>query len=71
MFASEISLAMRNILLIQLLLVIMVPSYGVPVYLKLLHIWKKFNASMVTQSRARTNKKRNKFWEIDMTDLEP
>lgn len=67
MFSSELTIAIRNILLVQLL-VIMVPGHPVPVCRQLLNIWKLVTSS---EPKKETRKKPNKFWEIDMTKFEP
>lgn len=68
MFSSELTLEIRNILLIQLLLVLMLPGYAVLACSRLISIWKSIKAPFPKEE---TSKKRNKFREIDMTKFEP
>jgi len=65
MAAHEISILLRNILLLQLLTIVIVPDYAFGIQKKLFKLWK----SIITPVKA-TPEKRGKFWEIDMTKFE-
>lgn len=67
MFSFESAIGIRNILLVQLLIV-MVPGHAVLVCRELLKIWKSINAA---RPKKEPRKKQNKFWEIDLTKFEP
>jgi len=71
MSASDIIIGMRNIILIQLLMVVTVPAHAFRVRRELLKIWKIVNTPMLPKKNALSNKKRGSFWEIDMTRFEP
>lgn len=65
---SETSMLIRNILLLQLLTIAVVPEYAFQVHRKILKMWKSIMNSVPL--KAPTDKK-DKFWEIDMTKFEP
>lgn len=73
MHADMLTINLRNILLIQLLLLsIMTLAGTMPVIQQeLLKIWKTFKTPVLPIKPTRTNHKSNKFWEIDMTKFEP
>ena len=64
----ETSMLIRNLLLLQLLTIFVVPDYAFQVHQKLCKFWK----SIVIPVRLMIpTGKREKFWEIDMTKFEP
>jgi len=65
---ETLSIVLRNILLLQLLTIIVVPDYAFGMHKKLLKLWKSFVAPISPKTPP---DKRGKFWEIDMTKLEP
>jgi hypothetical protein len=71
MFASDTILGIRNILLIQLLLIVTSPAQAIQVRRELLKIWKRNNTSVLPKENALSNKKKGSFWEIDLTRFEP
>ena len=71
MHSELITLAFRNMLLCQLLLVSVLFSAMPAAQQELLKIWKSLNTPLLRKKIARTNHKSNKFWEIDMTKFEP
>jgi len=68
MSAQETSMVIRNILLLQLLTFVVIPDYAFQIHKKLLKIWKTLNAQLLPRN---PKAKKEKFWEIDMTKLEP
>jgi len=62
---------LRNMLLIQLLLVLAFAGNTAVVHKELLRIWKTLKVPFIAPRPNRTNHKSNKFWEIDMTKFEP
>lgn len=70
MLGDEIMFSIRNILLLQLLTFVVAPDYAFQVHQQLLKIWKSLNTPMLLKKPA-GQKKREKFWEIDMTKFEP
>ena len=70
MFAHEVTIGIRNILLIQLLVIVLVPGCAFQVHQGLMKIWKTLNTPLLPEKPA-DPKKREKFWEIDMTRFEP
>jgi len=71
MFASDIIIAIRDILLIQLLMIVTVPAHAYLVRQELLKIWKIINTPVLPKKNTLSNKKSGSFWEIDMTKFEP
>ncbi len=67
MFASNLAIGLRNILLVQLFVVLLAPGYAVQVHLELLKIWRTLRTAFVI----RRPRPRSRFWEIDMTQFEP
>ena len=67
MVAHELTLGIRNLLLVQLMLIITSPGHTLLVRQELLKIWKCITAPALFKK----NKKQNSFWEIDMTKFEP
>ena len=70
MFTPETSIVIRNILLLQLLTLVIVPSYALQIHHKLLKIWKSLNTPALPKKPTGKAKK-ERFWEIDMTKFEP
>lgn len=70
MFGEELIITIRNILLVQLVMVSvsLAPERAVLVRQEFLKIWKSLNAPFLPK---KTDKGREKFWEIDMTKFEP
>jgi hypothetical protein len=68
MSSPETFLLIRNILLLQLLTMVVVPEYAFQSHRKLLRVWKSI---MKPFSHKVTADKKDKFWEIDMTKFEP
>jgi len=66
MVTLETSILLRNILLLQLLTIVIVPDCAFGIQKKLLKLWK----SIITPVKIPPDK-RGKFWEIDMTKFEP
>ena len=64
-------IGIRNILLVQLLMIIVAPAHALQVCRELLKIWRSINAQFLHMGQARTNKNLSRFWEIDMTKFEP
>ncbi len=68
MFTPETAILLRNILLLQLLTIAIVPDYAFGIQKKIAKLWK----SITTPLNHRTiPNKRGKFWEIDMSKFEP
>lgn len=69
MYTHDAVLAIRNILLLQLMVIALVPGHVALVRQELLKIWKRINEPF--SFKKTTDKKKNRFWEIDMTKFEP
>jgi len=67
MIMPEFSVSIRNVLLIQLLIVLLAPDYALQLRQELQKLWKTLNTPWIPLRRAA----RSKFWEIDMTKFEP
>lgn len=61
--------SIRNILLVQFLIVIMAPGHAISVCRDMIRVWRSINAPFLQRKKAR--KKGSSFWEIDMTKFEP
>ena len=70
MFEFKIDIGIRNILLVQMLMIAMVPGYALQVHRELVKIWKTLKTPILPK-RAGPSKKSSKFWEIDLTKFEP
>ncbi len=70
MWRDEMMFSIRNILLLQLLTLVAAPDYAFQARRRLLKIWKSLNAPMFPKKPI-GQKKRERFWEIDMTKFEP
>lgn len=66
---SEFTIGIRNILLVQFLIIIMAPDQAVYVQQEMIRIWRSINAPFLHGKE--TRKKGSRFWEIDMTKFEP
>ena len=71
MHTDAIVIALRNILLVQLLTALALAGNFPRLQQELLRIWKTHNAPLLWKKPAKPNHKSGKFWEIDMTDFEP
>ena len=71
MHIELISINLRNILLFQLLAILAITGNAPVVQQELLRIWKTLKAPLRLIKSTKTNHPSNKFWEIDMTKLEP
>ncbi len=70
MFDFKMGFGIRNILLVQMLMIVMVPGYALQVRRELVKIWKTLKTP-VLHKRTRPSKRIGKFWEIDLTKIEP
>jgi hypothetical protein len=71
MHPDVIMIALRNILLIQLLMALTLAGNSPRLQQELLRIWKTLKAPLLWKKPLKPNHKSGKFWEIDMTDFEP
>ena len=71
MHIEIISINLRNILLFQLLAILAITGNAPVVQQELLRIWKMLKAPFILIKSTKTNHPSNKFWEIDITKLEP
>ncbi len=71
MHPDAITIALRNILLVQLLMALTLAGNSPRLQQELLRIWKSLNAPLLWKKPTKPNHKSGKFWEIDMTDFEP
>jgi hypothetical protein len=71
MHIDIIAVSLRNILFFQLMMVLVLAGNTPLVPQELLKIWKTLNTPLLPKRPGVTNHKSNKFWEIDMTKLEP
>jgi hypothetical protein len=69
MVPHEFTLGMRNILLVQFLLIAALPGHASLFRLQLIRIWRTINAPFL--QKRKTRRKGSRFWEIDMTKFEP
>jgi hypothetical protein len=66
-----IAINLRNILLLQLLVVLSI-ALNIPIiHRDLLRFWNTLKAPFLMIKSTKTNHPSNKFWEIDMTKFEP
>ena len=70
MFDFNIGFGIRNILLVQMLLIVMVPDYALQVRRELVKIWKMLKTPILPK-RTGPSKKSGRFWKIDLTKFEP
>lgn len=66
-----ITLNLRNILALNLLVLLTLAGSEPLVQRELLKIWNILNHPLLPKKTSGTNHKSNKFWEIDMTKFEP
>ncbi len=62
---------LRNIFLVQLVVVLTLAGNESMVQQELLKIWRMLNTPLLPKKPSETNHKSNKFWEIDLTKFEP
>jgi hypothetical protein len=70
MFEFKTGIGIRNILLVQMLMIVLVPGYALQVRRELAKLWRTLKTP-VFPKRTGPSKKGGKFWEIDLTKLEP
>lgn len=70
MFEFKTVIGIRNILLVQMLMIVLVPGYALQVRRELVKIWKTLKTPILPK-KADSLKKGGKFWEIDLTKFEP
>jgi hypothetical protein len=66
-----LTINLRNILLFQLIVALAFADNAPVVHHELFRIWKRLKAPFLLIKSNTTNNPSNKFWEIDMTKLEP
>jgi hypothetical protein len=66
---QDLTLVVRNILLIQLLTIFLVPRCALVARRELLRFWRSIHAPLLHGKEA--PKKGSNFWKIDLTKLEP
>lgn len=64
-------MTLRNVFVLQMLLVLALAGNEPVVQQELLKIWKRLNTPLLPKKHAETNHRSNRFWEIDLTRLEP
>ena len=70
MFEFKSGIGIRNILLVQLLVLVLVPGYALQVRRELVKIWHTLKTPIFPKKTV-SLKKSGKFWKIDLTKLEP
>jgi hypothetical protein len=70
MFEFKTVIGIRNILLVQMLMIVLVPGYVLQVCRELVKIWKTLKTPILPK-KGDSLKKGGKFWEIDLTKFEP
>jgi hypothetical protein len=70
MFEFKIGIGIRNILLVQMLMIVLVPGYALQVRQELAKLWRTLKTPVLPKKTGLL-KKGGKFWEIDLTKLEP
>lgn len=71
MHVDPMTLNLRDILVLQLLVVITLAGNSPVVQRELLKIWKTLNTPLLQKKPTKPNHRSGKFWEIDMTNFEP
>ena len=71
MHPDSMMIALRNILLVQFLMSLMLAGNSPRLQQELLRIWKTLNSPLLRKRPAKPNHRSGKFWEMDMTDFEP
>jgi hypothetical protein len=70
MLDPDLTLALRNVLLLQFLVILLLPEHAaVAVHRHLLRAWRSLHAPFLEKKHRL--KKGSRFWEIDMTKFEP
>jgi len=64
-------IALRNVLLVQILTGLVLAGNSPQLQQELLRIWKTLSVPIPLKKTLKPNHKSGKFWEIDMTDFEP
>ncbi len=67
---NEISFGIRNILLLQLLTLVVAKDAVSQLCQRLLKFWKSLKTPLLSRKPPHQRKK-EKFWEVDMTKFEP
>ncbi len=67
MMPFELNIGLRNLLLMQLALIFLAPTYAFEVRRELLRLWRSIHAPFLRKKAP----KKGSFWEIDMTKFEP
>lgn len=69
MLELDLALALRNALLLQFLVILMLSDHAaVAVHRHLRKAWRRVQAPLLAKRKPR---KANRFWQIDMTKFEP
>jgi hypothetical protein len=71
MHIDPMTLNFRNILALQLLVVLTLAVNSPVIQQEMLKIWKTLNTPLLQKKPTKTNHTSGKFWEIDMTNFEP
>ena len=71
MHPDLVMIALRNILLVQLVMALTVAGNSPRLQQELLRIWRKLNSPLLRKDPVKPNHRSGRFWEIDMTDFEP
>jgi hypothetical protein len=69
MVPHELTIGIRNILLMQLMIIAALPGHLFLFRRELVRIWRSINAPFLQKKE--TRRKGSRFWEIDMTKFEP
>lgn len=70
MFEFKTGIGIRNLLLAQMLMIVLVPGYALQVRQELAKLWKTLKTPVLPKKADRL-KKAGRFWEIDLTKFEP
>ena len=68
---DAIMIALRNILLVQLLMALTLTGNAPRLQQELHRLWKTVKSPFFWKKPTKPNHKSGKFWEIDMSDFEP
>jgi hypothetical protein len=71
MHSHLLAITLRNIFFFALFMIVVMNPNAHLVQQELFRIWKTINTPLLPKKPAGTNHKSNRFWEIDMTKLEP
>jgi hypothetical protein len=70
MYDFDLALTLRNALLLQLLVILMLPDHAaVAVHRHMQRAWRRIQAPLLEKRQPPRNGSR--FWEIDLTKFEP